>query len=346
MRLLVTGGCGFIGCNLIRHIIDQPGIELLVNLDCLTYAGSMNNVRDVADRPQYRFEKVDLRDKLAVVDVLLRHRVTHVIHLAAESHVDRSIYSPGDFIHTNIVGTYHLIEACREAWQSTRIETTQQGAHGDAAQAAGACRFLHVSTDEVYGSLGESDRSSELSAYAPNSPYAASKASSDFLVRAYHHTYGFPAIITNSSNNFGPHQYPEKLIPVVITKLIHRQPIPIYGDGLNVRDWIYVQDHAEALWAVLARGVPGESYNIGALNEWSNLRLVELMCDLFDELEPAAGGNSRRLMSFVTDRPGHDRRYALDTTKIRTQIGWQPKADFESSLRSTIEWYLRSAVNH
>jgi dTDP-glucose 4,6-dehydratase len=324
MNLLITGGAGFIGSNLIRAVIEQPAVDRLVNLDCLTYAGHLENVASVAGHPKYRFEPVDLRNAEAVVGVIERHDITHVLHLAAESHVDRSITDPGAFIHTNVVGTYHLLEACRRRW----------GAQ------PGDRRFHHVSTDEVYGSLGPEGYFAETSPYAPNSPYSASKAASDMLVRAYHHTYGLPAVITNCSNNYGPYQFPEKLIPVVIQRALERKPIPVYGDGLNVRDWLYVGDHAEALWQVLTRGRDGETYNIGGHNEWPNLRIVELICDRVDEFAPQLGGESRRLITFVKDRLGHDRRYAIDASKIQTELGWTPAHDFEEGLRLTVRWYL------
>jgi dTDP-glucose 4,6-dehydratase len=334
MNLLITGGAGFIGSNVIRHVIDRPDIQRLVNLDCLTYAGHLVNLSGVDRNPKYAFEKVDLRDKAAVLGVVQRHAITHVMHLAAESHVDRSITGPGDFISTNVVGTFNLLEACRAAWLD--------GKPG-AADPASRVRFHHVSTDEVYGSLGATGFFTETTPYAPNSPYSSSKASSDFLVRAYHHTYGLPAAITNCSNNYGPYQFPEKLIPVVIQSLLARKPVPVYGDGMNVRDWLYVRDHAEALWTVLARGKPGETYNIGGHNEWANLRIVELICDLVDEMVPQAGGGSRKLITFVKDRPGHDRRYAIDASKLASELGWRPKETFETGLRKTVEWYLANA---
>ena len=326
MNLLVTGGAGFIGSNLVRHIIHQPAISRLVNLDCLTYAGHLENLGDVQSHPKYVFEQGDLRCKATVEEAVRRHGITHVMHLAAESHVDRSIAGPDDFIYTNVVGTFHLLEACRACW---------------AANLDGR-RFLHVSTDEVYGSLGLSGKFTEETPYAPSSPYSASKASSDMLVRAYHHTYALPIVITNCSNNYGPYQLPEKLIPVVIQKLIQRQPIPVYGDGLNVRDWLYVLDHAEALWSVLQKGRPGQTYNIGGNNEWPNLRIVERICDLIDELRPELGGNSRNLITFVADRPGHDRRYAIDATKVNRELGWEPRHDFATGLRLTVSWYLEN----
>lgn len=324
MKLLITGGAGFIGSNLIQHVIDRPEVERLVNLDCLTYAGHLANLESVSGHRKYIFEKVDLRDKPAVLRVVEQHGITHVMHLAAESHVDRSISGPGDFISTNIIGTFNLLEACRGCW----------GGNG-----AGR-RFHHVSTDEVYGSLGPTGFFTETTPYAPNSPYSASKASSDMLVRAYHHTYGIPAVITNCSNNYGPYQFPEKLIPVVIQSCLGRKSIPVYGDGMNVRDWLYVRDHAEALWRVLTAGKDGETYNIGGHNEWANLRIVELICDLVDEFAPHLGGNTRQLITFVKDRPGHDRRYAIDASKIQRELGWVPAHTFENGIRETVRWYL------
>jgi len=338
MKLLLTGGAGFIGSNVVHHIIDRPEVERLVNLDCLTYAGHPENLAGVAEHPKYCFEQVDLRDKAGVFEVVRRHAVTHVLHLAAESHVDRSISGPGDFIHTNLVGTFNLLEACRSLW------LTPSPASGiprsEFRAPSSECRFHHVSTDEVFGSLGPTGYFTETTPYAPNSPYSASKAGSDMLVRAYRHTYGLPAVITNCSNNYGPYQFPEKLIPVIIQSVLGRKPIPIYGDGMNVRDWLYVRDHAEALWLVLTRGQDGDTYNIGGNNEWPNLRIVELICDLIDELAPHLGGGSRRLITFVQDRPGHDRRYAIDAGKIRRELGWTPAHTFEQGIRETVRWYL------
>ena len=324
MNLLITGGAGFIGSNLIHHVIDRPEVTRLVNLDCLTYAGRLENLAGIATHPKYVFEKVDLRDKTAVLDVVKGHAITHVMHLAAESHVDRSITGPGDFIQTNVVGTFHLLEACRATWQNP----------------ASGRRFHHISTDEVYGSLGATGFFTETTPYAPNSPYSASKASSDMLVRAYHHTYGLPTVITNCSNNYGPYQFPEKLIPVVIQSVLARKPVPVYGDGMNVRDWLYVRDHAEALWLVLTRGRVAETYNIGGHNEWANIHIVQLICDLIDDMAAQLGGDSRKLITFVTDRPGHDRRYAIDATKIKDELGWVPAHKFEQGIRETVRWYL------
>ncbi len=327
MNLLVTGGAGFIGSNLIRHVLGETVIQKLVNLDCLTYAGHLESLQDVERHPKYVFERIDLRDKPAVEKIIRQHAITHVMHLAAESHVDRSISGPDDFIQTNVVGTFNLLEACRAAWS---------GAYEGR-------RLLHVSTDEVYGSLGPTGLFTEETPYAPNSPYSASKASADLLVRAYFHTYGMPVVITNCSNNYGPFQFPEKLIPVIIQKVLRRQPIPVYGDGMNVRDWLFVLDHVEALWRVLQKAPLGQTYNIGGSNEWPNLRIVERICDLIDNLLPQLGGGSRKLISFVKDRPGHDRRYAIDAGKIQRELGWRPRHDFEAGLRSTVTWYLQNA---
>ncbi len=327
MNLLITGGAGFIGSNLVRHVINKPELTKLVNLDCLTYAGRLENLDGIHEvHPRYSFEKVDLRDKTEVLRVVRQHDITHVMHLAAESHVDRSISGPADFIATNINGTFNLLEACRAHWNlKSQISNF---------------RFLHVSTDEVYGSLGVTGFFTEAMPYAPNSPYSASKASSDMLVRSYHHTYGLPAVITNCSNNYGPFQFPEKLIPVVIQSILSCKSIPVYGDGMNVRDWLYVGDHVEALWSALNRGRAGQTYNIGGLNEQANLHLVQRICDLVDEMRPALGGNSRSLISFVADRPGHDRRYAIDSIKIQQELGWSPRHTLETGLRETVAWYL------
>jgi len=331
MNLLVTGGAGFIGSNLIHRILREDCISRLVNLDCLTYAGHPENLARVAGHPRYAFVNVDLRDKDAVAGVVRDHGITHVMHLAAESHVDRSISGPGDFIHTNVVGTFHLLEACRACWLGGAL---------DAATLAQRYKFHHVSTDEVYGSLGATGLFTETTPYAPNSPYSASKAASDMLVRAYHHTYGLPAVITNCSNNYGPFQFPEKLIPVVIQCVVQRKSIPVYGDGMNVRDWLYVGDHAEALWVVLRGGKNGETYNIGGHNEMPNIRIVEMICDLVDEFRPELGGGSRRLITFVKDRLGHDRRYAIDAGKIERELGWRPAHTFAQGIRETVKWYL------
>ncbi len=326
MRLLVTGGAGFIGTNVIHHVINRPEVEQLVNLDCLTYAGHLPSLDAVAEHPKYRFEKVDLREKQAVVEAVRRHAITHVLHLAAESHVDRSINGPDDFIQTNIFGTYNLLEAIRDAWKENVTGK----------------RFHHVSTDEVYGSLGATGCFTESSPYRPNSPYSASKAAGDLLVRAYHQTYGLPVVTTHCSNNYGPYQHPEKLIPLVIQRISAGEAIPVYGDGTNVREWLYVRDHAEALWQTLTRGRDGETYNIGGGDEWPNIRVVELVCDLMDEMAPELGGKSRKLITFVRDRPGHDWRYAIDARKIKTELGWTPTYTFARGIRETVQWYLKN----
>ncbi len=324
MKLLVTGGSGFIGSNLIRHIINNSEIELLVNMDCLTYAGHPENLAGVDQNPKYRFAKVDIRDREAVAKTIRDCGITHVMHLAAESHVDRSISDPGAFVHTNVTGTFNLLEACRGLWQDNFA----------------AHRFHHISTDEVYGTLGTTGYFTETTPYAPNSPYSASKASSDMMVRAYHHTYGMNTVITNCSNNYGPYQFPEKLIPVVIQSLLHGKPVPVYGDGKNVRDWLYVGDHAHALWTVLTTGKAGETYNIGGHNEWANINIVQLICDLVDDYQKQPQGTSRKLIQFVKDRLGHDRRYAIDASKIQRELGWTPAHTFEQGIRETVHWYL------
>ena len=326
MKLLVTGGSGFIGSNLIRHIINNSEIELLVNMDCLTYAGHPENLAGVDQNPKYRFAKVDIRNREAVAKTITSYGITHVMHLAAESHVDRSISDPGAFVHTNVTGTFNLLEACRGLWQDNFA----------------AHRFHHISTDEVYGTLGATGYFTETTPYAPNSPYSASKASSDMMVRAYHHTYGMNTVITNCSNNYGPYQFPEKLIPVVIQSLLHGKPVPVYGDGKNVRDWLYVGDHAQALWTVLRTGKAGETYNIGGHNEWANINIVQLICDLVDDYRKQPQGTSRQLIQFVKDRLGHDRRYAIDASKIQRELGWTPAHTFEQGIRETVHWYLEN----
>lgn len=329
-HVLITGGCGFIGSNFVRHTLENYPDYKIVNLDKLTYAGNPGNLTGVETNPNYRFVKGDIADAALVGKIFAEEKIDTVVHFAAESHVDRSITGPAEFVRTNIVGTFTLLEAAREAW----LNNDKTG------PSKSTCRFLHVSTDEVYGSLGETGAFQETTPYDPRSPYSASKASSDHLVSAYFHTYGLPTLITNCSNNYGPYQFPEKLIPVVIQSVLDRRSIPVYGDGMNVRDWLYVLDHAEALWQVLTRGRPGETYNIGGNNEWANLRIVERICDLVDEFRPELGGNSRRLITFVKDRPGHDRRYAIDASKLQRELGWQPAHTFDTGIRETVRWYL------
>ena len=331
--IIVTGGAGFIGSAVVRHLINDTGATV-VNVDKLTYAGSLDAVAGVSADPRYRFEKVDICDAREISRVFREHRPTAVMHLAAESHVDRSIGSPADFIQTNIIGTYSLLEVARAYWSELQ------------GQARRDFRFLHVSTDEVYGTLGWSGRFTEDTPYQPNSPYSASKASSDHLVRAWHHTYGLPAVTTNCSNNYGPYQFPEKLIPLMILNALQGKALPVYGKGENVRDWLYVEDHAGALRLVLDQGRPGETYNVGGNSERSNLDVVKAICACLDELRPRGGdGDSRAyasLISFVEDRPGHDLRYAIDATKIGDELGWRPGETFETGLRKTIQWYLEN----
>jgi dTDP-glucose 4,6-dehydratase len=325
--LLITGGAGFIGSNLVRMALTQDDIAV-VNLDKLTYAGNLNSLDAVADHPAYTFVRGGIEDRALVAKLLEEFRPDAVVNLAAESHVDRSIDGPGEFIQTNITGTFELLEAVRAHWKKL----------GDEGK---GFRFLHVSTDEVYGSLGPDGFFTEESPYLPNSPYSASKAASDHLVRAYHHTYGLPVLITNCSNNYGPHQFPEKLVPLMILSALEGKPLPVYGDGKNIRDWLYVLDHCGAILTVLAKGRIGESYNIGGSSEKKNIEVVQNICDLLDEMSPREDGLSyHRQVAFVADRPGHDRRYAIDAGKIRRELGWQPDESFETGLRKTVRWYL------
>ena len=326
MKLLVTGGAGFIGSAVVRLAVAR-GHEV-VNLDALTYAANLANVAAVSGSNLYTFAQGDIRDRARLDQVFDEHRPDVVMHLAAESHVDRSIDGPADFIETNVTGTLNMLEAARAHWTRTGKP--------------GAFRFHHISTDEVFGSLGPTGLFTETTPYAPNSPYAASKAASDHLVRAWHQTYGLPVVMTNCSNNYGPCHFPEKLIPVVILSALHGHPIPVYGQGLNVRDWLYVEDHADALLAVLARGAVGRSYNIGGQNEVRNIDLVRMICALLDEMHPK-GAPHDRLITFVTDRPGHDARYAIDPTRIRDELGWSPSVTLEQGLRRTVRWYLDHA---
>jgi dTDP-glucose 4,6-dehydratase len=324
--ILVTGGAGFIGSAVIRQFInDTP--HRVANIDKLTYAGNLQSLAPVSTSPRYAFEKVDICDAAEVARVFREHQPDAVMHLAAESHVDRSITGPAAFIQTNIVGTYTLLEAARQYWN---------GLDGD--KKAGF-RFHHISTDEVYGSLGDDGFFTEETAYEPNSPYSASKASSDHLVRAWHHTYGLPVVTTNCSNNYGPYHFPEKLIPLMILNACNGKPLPIYGKGDNIRDWLYVDDHARALRTVLERGRLGETYNIGGWNEKTNLEVVDAICAILDELRPQ-GAPHARLKTYVPDRPGHDKRYAIDAGKIERELGWKPLETFETGLRKTVEWYL------
>ena len=328
MKVVVTGGAGFIGSAVVRLLIEETDAEV-VNVDKLTYAGNLASLARIDHSPRYRFVRADICDKRAMEDLFAAVRPDVVMHLAAESHVDRSIDGPAAFIDTNIVGTYVLLEAARTHWAALPPGKRD------------AFRFHHVSTDEVYGSLGAEGLFTETTPYAPSSPYSASKASADHLVRAWHHTYGLPTVTTNCSNNYGPYHFPEKLIPLMILNGLEGKPLPVYGSGENVRDWLYVEDHAHALWTVATTGRVGETYNIGGEAERRNIDVVRQICDLLDEMMP--GERPRReLIAFVADRPGHDARYAMDTTKIGTELGWRPCETFESGLRKTVEWYLEN----
>mgnify|MGYP006344360891 FL=1 len=332
MKILVTGGAGFIGSAVIRHIIGHTA-DSVVNLDKLTYAGNLESLADYSSSERYRFEQVDICDRHELDRVFAQHQPDRIMHLAAESHVDRSIDGPAAFIETNIVGTYTLLEAARQYWLG--LDDVRQAAF----------RFHHISTDEVYGDLhGPEDLFTETTPYAPSSPYSASKASSDHLVRAWLRTYGLPTLVTNCSNNYGPCHFPEKLIPLVILNALDGKPLPIYGKGTQVRDWLYVEDHARALYKVVTEGVVGETYNIGGHNEKQNIEVVHTLCDLLDELRPRADGVSyRSQITHVQDRPGHDLRYAIDASKIQRELGWVPLETFESGIRKTVEWYLGNA---
>jgi dTDP-glucose 4,6-dehydratase len=329
-KVLVTGGAGFIGSNFIPQRMEKTPASI-VNLDKLTYAGNLRNLESVASNPRYEFVHGDIGDRGLVRRLLQQHRPSAIVHFAAESHVDRSIRGPDDFIRTNVDGTFALLEETRTYWMEL------------AESERASFRFLHVSTDEVYGSLGPDDPPfCETTPYAPNSPYSASKAASDHLVRAYHHTYGLPTLTTNCSNNYGRFQFPEKLIPLMILNARDGKALPVYGDGQNVRDWLYVEDHCEAIAAVLAGGRPGETYNIGGWNEKRNVEIVQTICDIVDEMAPRSAASRRELIIFVKDRPGHDRRYAMDARKIERELGWRPRETFESGIRKTVRWYLEN----
>jgi len=327
--ILVTGGAGFIGSNFVLDWIREERGHV-VTLDKLTYAGNLANLASLESEPRHTFVRGDICDPELVLSLLRRHKPRAVVHFAAESHVDRSISDPGEFVRTNVNGTLNLLQQSHTYWDSLDAQEKEN------------FRFLHVSTDEVYGTLGPDDPAfTEQTPYAPNSPYAASKAGSDHLVRAYRHTFGFPTLTTNCSNNYGPFQFPEKLIPLVLLKALDGEPLPVYGDGQNVRDWLFVLDHCEGIRTVLAKGKLGETYNIGGSNERKNINVVTTICDILDELRPSATiGPRRKLITFVKDRPGHDRRYAIDATKIRRELGWSPKTSFEPGIRATVEWYL------
>lgn len=326
--ILVTGSAGFIGANFVLDWLASAD-EPVVSLDALTYAGNRENLASVASDSRHTFVQGDICDAPLVKSLFERHRPRAIVHFAAESHVDRSIHGPAEFLRTNVQGTFTLLEAVRAYYEKLN------------AGEKSAFRFLHVSTDEVYGSLGPDDAPfEETTPYAPNSPYSASKAASDHFVRAYFHTYGVPVITTNCSNNYGPYQFPEKLIPLMILNALSGKPLPVYGDGLNVRDWLYVGDHCSGIRAALERGVPGETYNIGGLNEKKNIEIVHEICSLLDELRPSSAGPYERLITYVKDRPGHDRRYAINPSKIMRELGWEPKETFETGIRKTVQWYL------
>lgn len=325
--VLVTGGAGFIGANFINNFMPaNPGCRV-VNLDVLTYAGNLRNLRAVENNADYRFVKGDICDAQLVAKILAEERIDAVVHFAAESHVDRSIMGPEIFVRTNVLGTQILLEESRRHWEKGTVPDF---------------RYLQISTDEVYGSLGPAGYFTEETPISPNSPYSASKAGGDLLVRAYHETYKFPTLNTRCSNNYGPYHFPEKLIPLMITNIIERKPLPVYGDGRNVRDWLHVKDHSSAVETVLKKGRTGEVYNIGGNNEWQNIDIVNLVCDLLDERLGRTGGENRRLITFVKDRPGHDRRYAIDASRLKRELGWEPSYTFERGIAETIDWYLAS----
>jgi len=324
-RILITGGAGFIGSHLVRLMVNKYPDYQIVNLDKLTYAGNLNNLTDVVDSENYEFVKGDICDADAIRDLFTTYKITDVIHLAAESHVDRSIEGPMEFVMTNVVGTVNLLQTARDAWKG-------QSGHV----------FHHVSTDEVYGSLGDEGLFSEETAYDPRSPYSSSKASSDHFVRAFYHTYGLPIKISNCSNNYGSHQFPEKLIPLMINNIVNKKPLPIYGKGENIRDWLWVVDHASAIDTIFHQGTIGESYNVGGLNEWTNIDLVKHLCEVLDKKLGRQEGESAQLITFVKDRAGHDLRYAIDASKIVKELGWKPSVTFEEGLEMTVDWYLNN----
>ncbi len=324
--IIITGGAGFIGSHLVRRMVKSYPQTQIVNIDALTYAGNLENLRDIENEPNYIFEKIDICDFDAVLDIFKKYNPEGIIHLAAESHVDRSIANPTAFVNTNVIGTVNLLNAAREIWKDN-LEGK---------------KFHHVSTDEVYGSLGDTGFFTEATSYDPRSPYSASKASSDHFVNAYFHTFNVPVVMTNCSNNYGPYQFPEKLIPLMINNIILKKSLPIYGEGLNIRDWLYVEDHAAAIDLVFHKGKLGESYNIGGKNEWKNIDLVRLLCRLMDEKLGRSSGENEKLITFVKDRAGHDMRYAIDSSKIEKELNWFPSLNFEEGLSKTIDWYLEN----
>ena len=326
-NILITGGAGFIGSHVVRLFVNSISDDMIYNLDALTYAGNLENLKDVETKDNYAFLHGDIQDLDRLRIIFKEHNITHVIHLAAESHVDRSITDPLAFVKTNVIGTTNLLQAAKEHWADDFSDKL----------------FYHVSTDEVYGSLGDTGFFYEDTAYDPRSPYSASKASSDHFVRAYHHTYGMPMVLSNCSNNYGPNHFPEKLIPLMINNIIHHKPLPVYGEGNNVRDWLYVIDHARAIKTIFEKGKNGETYNIGGHNEWTNIDLVNLLCDTMDEKLGRTKGDSRQLITYVKDRAGHDLRYAIDSTKLSNDLGWEPSLQFEEGLSKTIDWFLENS---
>lgn len=327
MKILITGGAGFIGSHVVRRFVNHYPQAHIYNLDALTYAGNLENLRAIEQAPNYTFLKADITNAEGLEQLFATYRFDKVIHLAAESHVDRSIADPMAFVGTNVLGTVHLLNACLATWE------------GDFKHKL----FYHISTDEVYGSLGVTGLFTETTSYHPNSPYAASKASSDHFVRAYGETYGLPFVISNCSNNYGPNQFPEKLIPLCIHNCIENKPLPIYGDGTNTRDWLFVEDHAQAIQLIFDRGIQGETYNIGGFNEWKNIDLVHLLCEIMDDTLSRKRTSSKTLITYVKDRPGHDKRYAIDASKIERELGWRPSLTFEEGLRKTVLWYLENS---
>ena len=328
--IIITGGAGFIGSHVVRLFVRKYPDYKIINLDALTYAGNLENLKDIENAPNYFFERVNILDTAEIERVFETYHPDSVIHLAAESHVDRSILSPLDFVYTNVAGTVNLLNIAKKQWAISN------------GQSASDQLFYHVSTDEVYGALGDTGFFTEETPYDPHSPYSASKASSDHFVRAYYDTYGLPTIVTNCSNNYGPYHFPEKLIPLMINNIIHKKPLPVYGDGLYTRDWLFVKDHAAAIDLVFHKGKIGDTYNIGGFNEWKNIELVRLLCKLMDEKLGREKGESEKLIAYVKDRPGHDRRYAIDATKINKELGWKPSVTFEEGLSQTVDWYLEN----
>lgn len=329
--ILVTGGAGFIGSNFVPYFLKVHPDTHIINVDALTYAGDLTNLKEVEGDPRYTFAKGDICDRNFLESIFSENKVDGVIHFAAESHVDNSIAGPGAFIQTNVVGTFTLIDTARKFWMEKPF-TARNGFE--------TARFLHISTDEVYGTLGDEGLFTEETPYAPNSPYSASKASSDMIVRSYHHTYGMNTVTTNCSNNYGPKQHKEKLIPTILRKALSKEPIPVYGKGQNIRDWLYVLDHCRGIDLAFHKGISGETYNIGGRNEWQNIRIVEKICDILDKKRPLSSGSYRQFISFVADRPGHDLRYAIDATKIEKELGWRAHETFETGIEKTVDWYL------